>query len=241
MTWEVTYPDAVADFQQDVALRRILLVHKASSNEDSCVKTNNESYSKECGDDSVVLSQLHQQTFFFFKQTGSAMLRSVLFSFFYLSSQRRSDPPLTPPTHPITPSANNTNMACIHGGRSAVQESHELQQLAESPLDRPTQAAVRMCEGWTVTNRKSRPVEAVCLNSLTVACVVCLYYIIKALRYNRLHLLSKSLVSNCSRLHLKYEVCMIVSGAVLMICINMFWVIRGRLSNVFNSFNWTLE
>lgn len=37
-TREMTYPDAVADFYQYVALRRILLIQETSGNEHNCTR-----------------------------------------------------------------------------------------------------------------------------------------------------------------------------------------------------------
>lgn len=95
--WRRPYPDAVADFQQDVALGRILLVHEASSNEDSCTTWKmNKNYSQQCGDH--VISQLPYQTFS--KQVWWRCGRCFSFFLFFSSSQRKSDlhSNLTPPT-----------------------------------------------------------------------------------------------------------------------------------------------
>lgn len=62
----MTYPDAVADLQQYVALRRILLVHEASGDEDSCTRWEMFQTTDDAGTlDSVggVVTRLLHQTF----------------------------------------------------------------------------------------------------------------------------------------------------------------------------------
>lgn len=80
------------------------------------------------------------KTFFKHRQVWRRYSRSFFFLLLLFFSQRHDNLPLTPPTQSPTPSANNTNMACFHSERSAVQESHEVQQLAESPLRGPDTA-----------------------------------------------------------------------------------------------------
>lgn len=69
---------------------------------------------------------------------------------------------------PVTPPANNTNMDCFHGERSAVQESHKVQQSAGPPLHRLTQLTVRVYEEWTLINRNAGTSEAGFTSSLSV-------------------------------------------------------------------------